>query len=187
MSQDRYYSKKDYKGDYSAFGVAIVFTIVGIVSLVLRYAYPAHDFWGISGWGYWMFVPAFFIFIGAIGHVDTDRRMRNNVLASVQNRTGSIRIENLAAEAGIKPQHVLRVLVDLRTRNHIKYSYDSTTGEIQFGETVSYDKAPEFVTPLPKKQADVIFAGGESTFCPYCGHKPPVGSQFCENCGSKLT
>lgn len=186
MSQDRYYSKKDYKGDYSAFGVALVFTIVGIVSLVLKYAYPAHDFWGISTWGYWMFVPAFFILIGAIGHVDTDRRMRNNVLAAVQNRTDAIKLENLAAETGIKPQHVLRILVDLRVRNQIKYSYDSNTGEILLGETISYQKSPEFTTTLPKKQADVIFSAGATTYCPYCGHKPPAGSKFCESCGSKL-
>jgi hypothetical protein len=186
MSQDRYYSKKDYKGDYSAFGTALVFTIVGIVSLVLKYAAPAHDFWGIANWGYWMFIPAFFIFIGAINHLDVDRRMRNNVLASIQNRSGAVKIENLASEAGVKPQQILRILVDLRVRNNIKYSYDANTGEILLGETVSYDKAPEFVAPLPKKQAEVIFPSEKGSYCPYCGHKPPEGSKFCESCGSNL-
>ena len=126
MSQDRYYSKKDYKGDFSAFGTAIVFAIFGIISLVLRYQFPAYDFWGISNWGYWLFIPAFFIFIGAIGHVSTDRRMRNNVLAAVQKRTGAVNVENLAAETGIKPKDLLRVLVDLRVQHSVKYRDSGT-------------------------------------------------------------
>jgi len=44
MSQNRYYSKKDYKGDYSAFGTAAVFIAVGILSLVFR-RYARYETW----------------------------------------------------------------------------------------------------------------------------------------------
>ncbi|MCG3219972.1 MAG: hypothetical protein H7641_01205, partial [Candidatus Heimdallarchaeota archaeon] len=60
MTQDRYYQKKDYKGDFSAFGAAIAFTIVGVFSLIFR-AYNI-DFIGLAWWGYWLFIPAFFSF-----------------------------------------------------------------------------------------------------------------------------
>ena len=184
MSYDRYYYKKKYTGDYSAFGTAAVFTLVGILSLVFRRLNI--EFIGLAWWGYWLFIPAFFIFIGAVGHLYTDRRMRDSVFYASQNRSGRIRIEAFATEVGIKPQDVLRILVDLRASRGIQYKYDGATGEIIFGEDVKYEKAPEFVEPMPKKQADVIFPSGDVNYCPYCGNKTTAGMQFCENCGSKL-
>jgi hypothetical protein len=116
MSKDRYYSKKDYKGDYSAFGTATIFIVIGTLSLVFRH--NGIGFIGLADWGYWFFVPAFFTIIGAIGHLDSDRRMRNNVSLAVQNRgDSSVKLETLAEETGIKPKNVLRVLVDLRSEN----------------------------------------------------------------------
>lgn len=186
MSKDRYYSEKNYKGDYSAFGTALVFALIAGFSLIIKYAVPSIDFWGLSTWGYWLFIPAFFIFIGAIGHIYTDKRMRENVLSAVTGRTDTVNVENLANETGIKPKDLLRVLVDLRVKHGIRYRYDATTGAIIFGEAVQYEQAPEFVEPLPKKQAEVIFPTGEMNFCPYCGYKAPTGSKFCESCGSRL-
>ena len=186
MSQKRYYSKKDYKGDYSAFGTAAVFIAVGILSLVFR-RYGI-DFIGLASWGYWFFIPAFFTIIGAIGHLDSDRRMRNTILRAVQNRgDSSVKLETLAEETGIKPKNVLRVLVDLRNAGQAKYRYDTSSGEIMLGETVNYEKAPEFTEPISQKQLDVIYPSGEVNFCPYCGHKASAGMQFCESCGSKLS
>ncbi|MBY8999476.1 MAG: hypothetical protein KGD64_01035 [Candidatus Heimdallarchaeota archaeon] len=185
MSQNRYYSKKDYKGDYSAFGTAAVFIVVGILSLVFR-RYGI-EFIGLAYWGYWLFIPAFFTIIGAIGHLDSDRRMRSSVLLGVQNRgDSSVKLETLAEETGIKPKNVLRVLVDLRNAGQIKYRYDTGSGEIIIGETIKYEKAPEFEEPISQKQYDVIYPSGEVNFCPYCGHKTSASMQFCENCGSKL-
>ncbi len=184
MSQDRYYQKKDYKGNLSAFGTAIVFTIVGVLSLIFR-AYNI-SFIGLASWGYWLFIPAFFSFIGGFSSLYWDKRMRDIVHSSTLNRTGRVKVENLAQEVGIKSKNMLRILVDLRTRRGIQYSYDGATGEIIFGEEVKYEPAPEFETPLPKKQVEVIFPTGEINYCPYCGHRPPVGSKFCESCGSKL-
>ncbi|MHA1668131.1 MAG: zinc ribbon domain-containing protein [Candidatus Heimdallarchaeaceae archaeon] len=184
MSNNRYYSKKDYKGDFSAFGTAIVFTLIGILSLAFRtYSIP---FLGLSNWGYWFFIPAFFTFISAFGHLYSDRRMRNNVFTSVSNRSGRVKLESLSQETGISPKNLLRILIDLRTSKGIKYSYDTETGEIIFGESIAYHRSPDFVSPLSKKQAETIFPPGEVTYCPYCGHKTSSEVQFCENCGSKL-
>ena len=102
------------------------------------------------------------------------------------SKKGRIKLESFALETGIKPKNILRILLDLRARRGLQYSYDGDTGEIIFGEDVKYEKAEEFVSPMPKKQAEVIFPGGEVNFCPYCGHKPPAGSSFCQSCGSKL-
>ena len=185
MSHDRYYHKKNYKGDLSAFGAAIAFTVVGIISIVFMYV-PG-DFIGISTWGYWLFIPAFFSFIGGFSSIYWDRRMRNSVYAATVNRQGNVNVNSLSQELGIKPNQMLRILVDLRVRRGIKYSYDTSTGELVFGEGIKYDQAAEFTAPMSKKQAAVVFPTAEASYCPYCGHKPPAGSQFCENCGSKLT
>ena len=185
MSKDRYYSKRDYKGDLSLFGTAAAFTFVGIVSLILRAI--GRDFIGIAGWGYWLFIPAFFIAISAFGHLYTDRRMRDNLRGAVQNRSGKVTLNTLSTETGIKPQHILRVLVDLRASHSIQYRYDVESGEIILGDEVQYEKAPEFVEPMPQKQMDVIFPSGEVSYCPYCGHKAIPSARFCENCGSSLS
>ncbi|TFG10355.1 hypothetical protein EU534_01105 [Candidatus Heimdallarchaeota archaeon] len=184
MSDNRYYYKKNYTGNMSTFGTAIVFTIVGILALVFN-AYNI-NFIGLRSWGYWLFIPAFFIYIGGFSALYWDKRMRDTVFGATLNRKGKVTLENLAQETGIKPNNMLRILVDLRTRKGIQYSYDGESGAINFGEEVTYDKSAEFQSPLPKKQAEVIFPTGEASFCPYCGHKPPAGSKFCESCGSKL-
>ncbi|MEE9409450.1 MAG: zinc-ribbon domain-containing protein [Candidatus Heimdallarchaeota archaeon] len=184
MSKNRYYSKKDYKGDLSLFGTAAVLTLVGVLSIVFRIL--EIDFIGLSSWGYWLFIPAFFTATSAFGHLYTDRRMRNNLLSAVQNRSGNVSLDNLSMETGIKSQNILRILVDIRATHSIQYRYDVETGDIILGDTVRYEKSPEFVSPMPKKQMDVIFPSGEVSFCPYCGHKSVPNSSFCENCGSNL-
>lgn len=184
MSDNRYYYKKNYTGNLSAFGTAIVFTIIGILSLVFR-AYNI-GFIELRTWGYWFFIPAFFIFIGGFSSIYWDNRMRDTVYSATVNRKGRVKLENFAQEVSIKPNNILRILLDLRTKRGIQYSYDGATGEIIFGEETKYDQSPEFEAPLPKKQAEVIFPAGNVNYCPYCGHKPTAGSKFCESCGSKL-
>lgn len=184
MSDNRYYYKKNYTGNLSTFGTAIVFSIVGILALVFN-AYDI-NFIGLRSWGYWLFIPAFFIFIGGFSTIYWDKRMRDTVYGATLNRTGRVKLESFAQEVSIKPNNILRILLDLRAKRGIQYSYDSETGEIIFGQETKYEQSQEFVSPLPKKQAEVIFPTGDVSFCPYCGHKPPAGSQFCESCGSKL-
>ncbi len=185
MSKQRYYYRKSYTGSYSAFGTAFVFALVGVISLIFRYT--DIDFIGLADWGYWLFIPAFFIALGAFKDYFNDSRLRKHVLLSLQNTTGNrINLDQFSKEIGIKPNGILRVLVDLRVKGLIKYSYDSNTGEILLGESIQYRQAPEFVEPPSKKQLEVIFPSSETEYCPYCGHKAISEAQFCENCGSKL-
>ena len=144
------------------------------------------NFIGLAYWGYWLFIPAFFSFIGGFSSLYWDKRMRDTVYAAGLNRKGRVKVEDLAQEVGYKPKNMLRILVDLRTRRGLQYSYDGDSGEIIFGEEIKYEQAAQFTEPMSKKQAEVIFPAGEVKYCHYCGHKPPAGSKFCESCGSNL-
>ncbi|MHA1303830.1 MAG: zinc-ribbon domain-containing protein [Candidatus Heimdallarchaeaceae archaeon] len=189
MSKNRYYYKKSYKGDYSAFGSALTFTAVGILSLIFD-AYNI-NFIGLRYWGFWLFVPAFFSFTSAIGLIANDRKMRKAVLGFVQSHPGGpIKVETISAQIGMKMNDILRVLVDLRMKGLVQYKYDTQTGEILLGEAVKYQRAPEFTSPPTKNQAETIASTIQLSqaeyYCPYCGQKNPEDSQFCINCGSKL-
>ncbi|MHA2358391.1 MAG: zinc ribbon domain-containing protein [Candidatus Heimdallarchaeaceae archaeon] len=144
------------------------------------------DFIGIRSWGYWLFIPAFFILIGAISGLLTDRRLKKTMLATaIDKGSTSVSLETLSAETDIRAEDVLRVLIDLRNDGLVKYRYDSNNGEVVFGEGVNYLQSSEFAGPMTKRQA-AEYVPTDVTYCPYCGHKPPIGAQFCESCGSKL-
>ena len=86
--------------------------------------------------------------------------------------------EHIAIEIGIKPKDLLRVLLDLRNKNMVKYKFNPDTGEIVLGESVSY-------TPSVKKP-EVTLAKEDKSFCVYCGQKLDGEAIFCPSCGSKL-
>ena len=184
MSDKRHYTKKQYTGNWSAIGTAAVFAFVGILAIIFHYTNI--DFIGLRWWGYYMFIPAFFIFIGGISGILTDRRLRQTVLVTAQSKgNSSVNLEALSTETNIRANDILRILLDLRNEGQVKYKYDTTSGEVVFGETVSYQQAPQFEGAMTKRQAAEVDVT-ETAYCPYCGHKPPAGAQFCENCGSKL-
>ena len=97
---------------------------------------------------------------------------------------GSVKLEDLALEVGIKPNDVLRVLVDLRASGLITYKFNPQTGEIVLGESVQYAPADNYIAP-PKKLQEPLPTIGKN-FCVYCGHKVREGASFCENCGSSI-
>lgn len=165
--------------------MGIVFCFVGIIALVLNTL--KIEFLGLYTWGYYLFIPAFFILLGAVGQFSTDKRIKKDVLAAIQDRAnGSYSLDEVAAEAGVKRKDLLRVLVDLRAEGLIKYRYDSATGEIIVGEQIKYEPAPEF-KPLPKRSPPPAPEElSEKNFCLFCGHKLREGAKFCPNCGSSL-
>ena len=77
MERQRYYSKKSYEAPMSIFGTGIVFMIVGIISLVFNSL--QFDFIGLRYWGYWLFIPAFFIFIGGFTQIYTNQNFKKAV------------------------------------------------------------------------------------------------------------
>lgn len=187
--QPRYYYKKSYKGNYSAFSTALFFTIVGILSLIFDKL--DIDFLGLRHWGYWLFIPAFFSFSGTFSSLINDSRMRKVVLTYISIHSNNrIGVESMSKQLGIRTNDLLRILFDLRLRGKIQYKYDAQSGEILIGETVEYQKSESFEAIPTKNRAEKIVASMDTTkieyYCPFCGHKNPEDSQFCINCGSKL-
>ncbi|MBN2151376.1 MAG: hypothetical protein JW839_08025 [Candidatus Lokiarchaeota archaeon] len=182
----RHYEKRDYEGTNSSLGCGLAFLGVGILSLVLSSL--SIDFLSLNTWGHWLLVPAFFMIIGAINNKSTDKRVRRDVLAVVQARkAGRFLLDEIAADAGVKRSHLLRVLMDLRGEGLVSYKYDSQTGEIILGEEVQYQQAPGF-EPARKGEAPVPQAGSERKYCIFCGQMLDANPQvkFCPNCGSQL-
>lgn len=180
----RYYYKETYEAAIGTFAVAIVFLFVAILSLFFR-AFNI-EFIGLAHWGYWMFIPAFFIFIGGFEQLYRNskyKRVVKNALAQ-RNFQGTYKLEHIALEIGMKPSVLLRVLSDLRTRGIIKYSFNPDTGEFILGQTITYSPATEYVPP-PKKMTEPLPTEGKN-YCVYCGHKLESSGNFCPNCGSHL-
>ncbi len=182
---DRYYSSESYEKSIGTFAVGAVFLFVGILSLSLNSLNL--DFIGIRFWGIFMFIPAFFIFIGAFSQLYRNIQFRRTVRGAILSRGGSgtVKLENLALEVGIKPKDVLRILLDLRNSGKIRYKFNPDSGEIVLGEAVSYQQASNY-TPPPKNLKEPITTSDQKNFCVYCGHKIDLNANFCENCGSKM-
>ncbi|MFW9999149.1 MAG: hypothetical protein ACFE9Q_13010 [Candidatus Hodarchaeota archaeon] len=188
MSEDkyrhRYYYKETYEAAIGTFAVAIVFLFVAILSLFLRAL--NNPFIGLAWWGYWLFIPAFFIFIGGFEQLYRNYKYKQIVKNAVAQRNfqGTYKLEHIALEIGMKPGILLRVLVDLRNQGFLKYSFDPDSGQIILGQAVTYIPSTEYVQP-PKKIEEPLSTEGKN-FCVYCGQKLETSGSFCPNCGSKL-
>ncbi|MFX0004408.1 MAG: zinc ribbon domain-containing protein [Candidatus Hermodarchaeota archaeon] len=180
----RYYYKESYEAAIGTFAVAIVFLFVAILSLFfLHFGIP---FIGLAWWGYWLFIPAFFIFIGGFEQLYRNYKYKQvvkNALAQ-RNFQGTYKLEHIALEIGMKPNILLRVLLDLRTQGIVQYSFDAESGQIILGQKITYKPATEYVAP-PKKIEEPLPTEGKN-YCVYCGHKIESAGNFCPNCGSKL-
>ncbi|MFX1418018.1 MAG: zinc ribbon domain-containing protein, partial [Promethearchaeota archaeon] len=111
------------------------------------------------------------------------KQVVKNALAQ-RNFQGTYKLEHIALEIGMKPAVLLRVLLDLRTKGLIKYSFNSETGEIILGQPITYTPATEYIAP-PKKIDEPLPTEGKN-YCVYCGHRLESSGNFCPNCGSKL-
>ena len=180
----RFYYKESYEAAIETFAVAIVFLFVAILSLFFR-AFNI-NFIGLDNWGYWMFIPAFFIFIGGFQQLYRNYKYKQVVKNALVQRNfqGTYKLEHIALEIGMKPGVLLRVLADLRNRGEIKYSFDADSGQIILGQTITYTPATDYVPP-PKKIHEPLPTEGKN-YCVYCGHKLEAAGSFCPNCGSKL-
>ncbi|HME56177.1 MAG TPA: hypothetical protein VKM55_28500 [Candidatus Lokiarchaeia archaeon] len=178
--------KRDYAGNHAGFGVGAVFLFIGLVSLVMRNA--GNLFFGLYSWGYWMFIPAFFILIGAISQISRDRRIRQDV-AAVLRQGGQSRysLDEIADEAGVRQQCLPRVLMDLRDLGWIAYNYDATADEIVVSEQIVHQQ-PTVYKQLPSQNELVTVQAVQKKyhFCMYCGQmlEDTTEKKFCPNCGA---
>lgn len=181
--KNRYYSKEKYKASIGTFVTGIVFLAVAILSLFLR----AMDvnFIGLASWGYWLFIPAFFIFIGGFQQLYTNKKYKKAVIQALMDRgnQGEYKLEHIALEVGIRPKDLLRVLADLRDKGKIIYRFNSETGKIELGQKIVYVQSEQYVAPA---KVDAPLPSGGRNFCVYCGHQLEGDVKFCPSCGSKL-
>ncbi|MFX0027629.1 MAG: hypothetical protein ACFE8B_00345 [Candidatus Hermodarchaeota archaeon] len=182
--KNRYYYKESYEAAIGTFATAMVFLFVAILSLFFK-AFDI-DFIGLKDWGYWLFIPAFFIFIGGFEQLYRNIKYKKLVKSALAQRNfeGTHKLEHIALEIGMRPKDILRVLIDLRTKGIVKYSFNSETGQIILGQGITYNQANEYVAP--QKKLDSPLTAEEKNFCVYCGHKIEAKGSFCPNCGSKL-
>jgi len=182
--KNRYYTKKKYEAAIETLGVGLVFLFVAILSLFFL-AFNI-DFIGLKSWGYWLFIPAFFIILGGFSQYYTNMKFQRSIKVAILDRgnQGTHKLEDISLEVGIKPKDVLQVLIDLRQKGVVSYRFNSDTGEIILGEKVTYVKSEDYVVP-PKKLEDPLETKGKA-YCVYCGHQLPKEGNFCENCGSKI-
>jgi len=185
--KDRYYSKEKYKAVKGSFICGLIFLFVAILSLhFLRVGIP---FLGLRNWGFWLFIPAFFILLGAFHQLYTNNKYKKAVLRSLTDRgnQGTYKLEHIALEVGIKPKDLLRVLADLRDSGKIIYRFNADTGEIELGQKIDYVPSTEYAPP-PKK-IDAPLPSTNKNFCIYCGHQleRERDTKFCPSCGSKLS
>ena len=140
MSCRNYYTKRDYAGNHAGFGVGAVFVFIGLVSLVMRNA--GMQIFGLYAWGHWLFIPAFFIIIGSIAQVSTDKCIRQDVASMLaQGGYRKYTLDQISIEANVKHHCVLRVLMDLRDLGMITYTCDAQSGEIVVGDQMIYPQA----------------------------------------------
>ena len=182
--KNRYYTKKKQEAAIETLGVGLVFLFVAILTLFFI-AFNI-DFIGLKSWGYWLFIPAFFIILGGFSQYYTNLKFQKAIRVAILDRgnQGTHKLEDISLEVGIKPKDVLQVLVDLRQKGVVSYRFNSDTGEIILGEKVSYVKSEDYVVP-PKKLEEPLETKGKA-YCVYCGHNLPKEGNFCENCGSKI-
>ena len=182
--RNRYYSKKKYEAAIETLGVGFVFLFVAIVSLFFI-AFNI-NFIGLKSWGYWLFIPAFFIILGGVQQYYTNEKFQKAVRVAILDRSnqGTHKLEDIALEVGIKPRDVLKVLIDLRQKGAISYRFSSESGEIILGEKVAYTKSEKYIDP-PKKLLEPLESKGKG-YCVYCGQILPSEGNFCDNCGSKI-
>ncbi|KKK43443.1 MAG: hypothetical protein Lokiarch_26570 [Candidatus Lokiarchaeum sp. GC14_75] len=84
----------------------------------------------------------------------------------------------------MRPKDILRVLVDLRNKGVVQYSFSPETGQIILGQKIIYKQANEYIAPAKKLQSPLPTEN--KNYCVYCGHKLEASGEFCPNCGSKL-
>lgn len=181
--KNRYYQKDSYEAPMQIFGTGIAFIVVG--SLALLFNMLSIDIIGLRYWGYWLFIPAFFIMIGGFSQISINNRYKKAVKGAILNRgsQGTHKLEHIALEVGIKPKDLLRVLQDLREKGEIQYRFNPDTGLIELGQMIQYNPVSNYVSP---GKVEAPIPAGDKKYCVYCGHQFDKDAQFCPSCGSSI-
>ncbi|MHA1688093.1 MAG: zinc-ribbon domain-containing protein [Promethearchaeota archaeon] len=184
MGKVRYYEHEKYEPVIGTFATASVFTFVGIISLIFMRLNV--NFLSLRYWGYWMLIPAFFIYIGGFRQLYTNKKYKKALLATLMDRNmeGTHKLEEIAQEVGLKPKDALQIFMNLREKGLVKYRFNSKSGEIILGESTQYRPVEEYISARGAKSPSITSM--EKKCCIYCGQPLKQGARFCEYCGSEV-
>ena len=102
--RERYYTKEKYEASIGAFVVGIIFVFVAILSFVFMRLNI--NFLSLRYWGYWMLIPAFFLFTAGFHQIYVNMQYKKAVKNALSQRDnkGTHKLEHIAIEIGIKPK-----------------------------------------------------------------------------------
>ncbi len=145
----RYYSKGKYEAVIGGLVLSLIFLGVATISALMGTFGYTDTFMSLHTWGFWMFIPGFFIMLGVFNQFYTNRNYQIAVHNAIRERgnKGNYKLEDLSLEIGIRPGDILKVLLDLRNKGLIRYRFNPSTGEIQLGESVDYVQSEEYTSP----------------------------------------
>lgn len=159
--------------------------------------------WGALSWIYypriagtpWLLLPGGIMIITAIGNIASFRYNREKIIGALRSYN-RVSIPLLAKEIGMKEKEVKEIIVDLRTDNKIKASFEPETGDVIVlsvkGQApaggVLVENQAEVVQPAPIGEPVMVSEKSIKAqgYCPYCGSRIQGDDKFCVTCGSAL-
>ncbi|MHA1125738.1 MAG: PCI domain-containing protein [Candidatus Heimdallarchaeota archaeon] len=173
------------RGNIWTFFIGVGFTIWGAIA----WAYP-----GVTGTPY-LLIPGGIMIIVAISSVASFRYNREKIIGALRSYK-RVSLKLLAKEIGMKEKEVKEIIVDLRTDNKIKASFEPETGDVIVlsvkGQApaggVLVPNKDEVVAPKPIGEPVMVSESSikDQGYCPYCGSRIQGSDQFCVTCGSAL-
>ncbi|WEU40890.1 MAG: PCI domain-containing protein [Candidatus Odinarchaeum yellowstonii] len=119
------YSKKPY---ITTLGSAVIFTFIGVLSLVFNLL--GIMFLGLAWWGFWMFIPAFFLYISAAESYIKNKRAEEYVVRIIKAYDGDIYLDKLASELNLAYSDVKAIVVDAISKGKIKARIEASTSKL---------------------------------------------------------
>ncbi|MHA1923106.1 MAG: PCI domain-containing protein [Candidatus Heimdallarchaeota archaeon] len=157
--------------------------------------------WGALSWRYgvtgspYMLIPGGIMLIVAISNIASFRYNREKIIGALRSYK-RVSLPLLAQEIGMKEKEVKEIIVDLRTDNKIKASFEPETGDVIVlsvkGQApaggVLVANPDEVVAPTPVGEPVMVSESSikDQGYCPYCGSRIQGSDQYCVTCGSAL-
>ncbi len=175
------YGRKPY---ITSLGVAFVFTFIAILSIVFNSLRIM--FLGLAWWGFWMFIPAFFLYIAAVEEYLKIKRAVEQVLSFIKAYDGDVNLDKLSSELNLDYFDVKAIVADLISKEKIEARIEASTGELIFDKDINKNKVG-----LLNSNSDSGIKSAEENmsniiFCPHCKASINNSLVFCPFCGERI-